>query len=89
MDKCEFFLVSHTYDGQNWEEDELVEESPLPRVREILGGQWERASTYHPMVSAFFNGEKRVLVIGFPPGKTKEEAVQALKQIHSGREDTN
>ncbi len=89
MEKCEFFLVSHTFDGQKWEQDEVVEESPIPRVREILGGRWERSSSYHPMVKAFFNGDKRVLVMGFPPGKTREEATQALKQIHSGREDIN
>jgi hypothetical protein len=69
--------------------DELIEGSPIPRVRELLGGRWERSSQYMPTVKAFFNGTRRVLVMGFPLGKTKEEALEALNQITQGREDLN
>lgn len=89
MKKCEFFLVSHSFDGERWEQDELVESNPVPRVRELLGGRWEWSAQYMPTVKAFFNGKKRVLVMGFPPEKfaTKEQAMAALYQIHEGRED--
>jgi len=89
MKQCEFFLVSHSFDGENWEQDELVEVTPIPRVRELLGGRWERSAQYMPTVKAFFNGKKRVLVMGFPPEKTKEEALMALVEILKGREDMN
>ena len=89
MQKCGFFLVSHSPDGENWEADELVENTPIPRVRELLGGRWERSAQYMPMVKAFFNGKARVLVMGFPPEKftSKEQALAAMREIHESRED--
>ncbi len=92
MEKCSFFLISHSLDGETWQPDELVEQSQghyTKRVRDLLGGRWESSKQYHPFVRAFFNGAKRVLVMGFPPGKTRADAHAALKQIHEGREDTN
>lgn len=88
MEECNFFLIS-PFDGKNWGEDEIVESTPIPRVRELLGGRWERSSQYATTVKAFFNGPKRVLVMGFPPGKTREDAFAALKQIQQSREDNN
>lgn len=88
MEKCEFFLIT-PFDGSAWGADEIVERTPIPRVRELLGGRWERSSQYMPTVKAFFNGVRRVLVMGFPPGKTKEEALAALAEILKGREDVN
>lgn len=88
MEKCQFFLIT-PFDGSAWGADEIVEQTPIPRVRELLGGRWERSSQYQPLIKAFFNGDRRVLVMGFPPGKTKEEALEALTQILQGREDVN
>jgi hypothetical protein len=87
IQKCEFFLVTPVYDDGRQGEDELIELSPINRVREILGGRWERSSTYMPTVKAFFNGKKRVLVMGFPVGTTREQAQAALRTIQEGRED--
>ncbi len=92
MEKCEFFLVT-SFDGSVWHDDELVENTPIPRVRELLGGRWERSKQWDtlPFAKAFFNGERRVLVLGFPPGKftTREQALEAVSQIREGREDVS
>lgn len=88
MEQCQFFLIT-PFDGSKWGADELAEKNPIPRVRELLGGRWDRSSQYQPLIKAFFNGDRRVLVMGFPPGKTREEALEALAQIKNGREDIN
>jgi hypothetical protein len=86
MEQCQFFLISHSLDGKTWQPDELAEQTPIPRVRQILGGRWDTSKQYHEFVRAFFSGKRRVLVMGFPPGKTKEQAQAALQQIHEGSE---
>lgn len=86
MEKSQFFLIT-AHDGKRWLDDEVVEHTPIPRVRQLLGGRWETAKQYDTFVKAFFNGQRRVLVLGFPPGKTREDAMVALRQIHDGRED--
>lgn len=88
MDECEFFLVT-PFDGERWQADEIVERNPIPRVRELLGGKWERSSQYMPTVKAFFSGDRRVLVMGFPPGKTRDEVMHALRLVQESREDDN
>ena len=89
MENSNFFLISHSLDGETWQPDELVEGTPMQRVRQLLGGRWDTSRQYHPFVRAFFNGKRRVLVMGFPPGKSREEARAALHQINEGREDVN
>ncbi len=85
---CQFFLLSYTRDGIAWY-DEVAQYNFVPRVMQILGGRWERESSYDPMISAFFAGDKRVLVIGFPPAKgwTLEKAQATLDNIRENRED--
>lgn len=80
MENSDFFLIT-AFDGKAWQPDELVEQSPIPRVRQLLGGRWERSSKPHPFMRAFFGKQKRVLAMGFPPGTTREKAEAALKQI--------
>jgi hypothetical protein len=88
MHDSEFFIVTHTLDGQTWSDDELVEKTPVKRVREILGGRWDRSSSYGSFMKAFFAGpKKRVLVLGFPPGKSREFVESELRRIREGRED--
>lgn len=89
MHQSQFFIVTHTLDGKNWSDDELVEKSPVKRVREILGGRWDRSSSYgSSYMKAFFSGpRKRVLVLGFHPKMTKEEVLTEMKRIREGRED--
>lgn len=93
MQNSEFFLISK-FDGKRWLADEIAEKSPIPAVRKFLGGRWERSSRpddpkYGKVGRAFFNGERRVLVLAFPPGKTRDQVMKALKEINEGREDTN
>lgn len=84
-----FYLVTF-HDGKEWQEDELVEKSPVPRVRQLLGGRWETSKQYDEFnMKVFYNGQRRVLVIGFPPDKTKEEAIEAINRIRESREDRN
>jgi hypothetical protein len=87
MHQSRFFIVTASLDGETWTDDELVEGKPIPRVRELLGGRWSRSSSYGTYIKAFFNGQKRVLVLGFPPDKTKEEVLAEMKRIREGRED--
>ena len=87
MDKSQFFLIT-SHDGRRWLEDEVVEHTPIPRVRQLLGGRWETTKQYEEFnMRVFYNGRKRVLVLGFPPGKTRTDAMAALRLIHEGRED--
>ena len=88
MHSSKFFIIAHSLDGRTWEDDELVERTPIPRVREILGGRWDRSSSYGTYMKAFFSGaKKRVLVLGFHPDKTREEVLEQMKRIREGRED--
>jgi hypothetical protein len=88
MHDSDFFIVTHSLDGKTWSDDELVEKSPVKRVREILGGRWDRSSSYGTYMKAFFTGpKKRVLVLGFPPGKTRDEVLSEMERIRAGRED--
>lgn len=86
MHDSKFFIVTHTLDGQTWSDDELVERSPINRVRQILGGRWDRSSSYGSFMKAFFAGpKKRVLVLGFKPDASREFVEAELKRIREGR----
>lgn len=83
------FLISY-FDGKAWADDEAVPHTPIPRVRQLLGGRWENKKDFDDQgipAAAFFNGDKRVLVLGFKPETTAEGVQQALRQIREGRED--
>lgn len=86
---AKYFLISYSADGETWQPDELVEHTPVPRVRQLLGGRWEKSSQYTDYARAYFNGPRRALVLSFPEGKTREDAEKALKEIHAGREENN
>lgn len=87
MMQSKFFILSASLDGETWQDDELVEGKPINRVRDILGGRWDRSSSYGTYMKAFFTGQKRVLVIGFPPDKSREFVMEQMKNIREGRED--
>lgn len=82
-----FFLISSSPDGVRWNDDEVAEKTPIPRVRELLGGRWESSKSYGTFAKAFFNGQKRVLVLGFHPDKTREFVMEQVQKIREGRED--
>lgn len=83
----ELFLIS-PYDGKDWLDDEVAQHSPIPRVRQFLGGRWDRAKEFQPDVKAYFGAsERRVLVMRFKAGTTVEEAHRILGTIREGRED--
>lgn len=85
MKSSNFFLVTF-HDGRDWKDDELVEKTPINRVRQLLGGRWETSKQYDEFnMKVFFNGQKRVLVMGFKPDATKAQAEAALRQIREGR----
>lgn len=89
MENSQFFLVT-AHDGNRWCDDEVVQGNPIPRVRQLLGGRWERSKQFDEFIKAFFSaGEKRVLVMGFKPGTTEEQVKVIMDQIRSGREDRN
>lgn len=89
IQQSKFFIVTSSSDGVTWNDDEIVEHTPIPRVRQLLGGRWEVSKSYGSFMKAFFNGKKRVVVLGMKPSTTKEEAIEALKKIREGREDRN
>jgi len=82
----ELFLIS-PYDGKRWLDDEIAQHSPIPRVRQLLGGRWDRAKEFQPEVKAYFTEHRRVLVMRFKPGTSIEEAHRILGTIREGRED--
>lgn len=82
----QFYLIS-PYDGSKWLDDEVARETPIPRVRQFLGGRWDRSSQYHESIKAYFNGTRKVLVMKFPEGTTQEMAHTILGTIREGRED--
>lgn len=85
-----FFLVQYNGTGteDGWGDEEIVQKTPVPRVRELLGGRWESSKDYEDFaMKVFFNGQRRVLVMGFKPEMTQDQVLQALQQIRDGRED--
>lgn len=89
MRDSKFFLITF-HDGREWKEDELAEQSPINRVRQLLGGRWETSKQYDELnMKVFYNGQKRVMVMGFKPDATKADAEKALREIQQSREDRN
>jgi hypothetical protein len=82
-----FFLVSYN-DGTSeeaWTEGEVVRNSPVPLVRQLLGGRWETSRQYDEFaMKVFFNGERRVLVLGFKPDATESDVAEALRNLREG-----
>lgn len=81
--QSEFHLISAFVDGK-WQPDEVAEGNPLRRVRQILGGGWERAKGVlsEDRAMAAFRGERRVLVLRMPDHFDRAAADAALRQIH-------
>lgn len=80
-----FYLIS-PYDGRNWLDDEVANHTPVPRVRQFLGGRWETRKEFQEDIVAYYNGARRVLVLKFKDGTTQEQAHRILGQIREGRE---
>lgn len=83
----ELYLLSPSYDGKKFDVDEIAMHTPVPRIRQLLGGSWATKREYTAEISAYFNGPKRVLVMRFKPGTTRTEADEILKRITAERED--
>ena len=83
----ELYLLSPCLDGKKFDVDEIATHTPIPRIRQILGGSLSDKREYTPEISAYFNGKRRVLVMRFKPGCTRDEADRILKNITEERED--
>jgi hypothetical protein len=95
MQDSQYFLVQG-HDGTQWRDEEIVPHTPIPRVRQLLGGRWESSKEYDQFrMKVFFgnrgNQGKRVIVIGLKPGTTEQEAQDALRKIREekAREEQN
>lgn len=77
------------HNGTAWMEDLLVDGDYEPKVRELLGGNWDRTRELIPdLTRAFYRGSYSVLVMRLR-GADRGGAERFLKQVREGREDTN
>lgn len=82
--------VVTAHDGRGWLDDSLIEGDFIPKVVELLDGDWDHSKTLIPGISqAFYRGDRAVLVMTFGPEVDRTKAEQLVADIGQNREDVN
>ncbi len=82
------FVLMSKFDGARWLPDLVVEGTPIPEVRKALGGRWRYSRQFTDYAACFF-GElnRRVLILKFPVGTTREQADSKLQEINEASQE--
>ena len=84
--KTEMYLIC-PFDGNQWQKDELVQGKPFRRIRQLLGGGWEKKTGLldEDRAMAAVRGERRVLVLRLNDDMQPEQAERIVERINAER----